>query len=85
MNSNEIEIPKLCIVGDSNVGKTCIIQGTLIFTNNSRRNSLSKVVSSALGRVGNKQRYDATWWRVLELQNKNIEIRILSCNFTFEK
>ena len=25
MNSNEIEIPKLCIVGDSNVGKTCII------------------------------------------------------------
>lgn len=49
------------------VGK---IQRTLIFTSNSRRNSLSKVVSSFFGRVGNKQRYDATWWSVFELQNK---------------
>lgn len=46
------------------------MQRALIFTNNSRRNSLSKVVSSALGSVGNKQRYDATWCSVFELQNK---------------
>lgn len=40
-----------------------------MFTSNSRRNSLSKVVSSFLGSVGKRQRYDATWWSVFELQN----------------